>query len=164
MSTVAADQAPEQARAAGRFNAASWATLALALLVVTASAALLRYRLAQPEDGYTLQVDPFGPPLRDDVPVGGVMEWVWSLGPLAIAAPPLCIAAAILRYRLFAIDVVLSRTLVYGALTLCLAAAYGIVAGALGLLVGAQSWPCPRGSRPCRPPSSWQPTASSRRH
>lgn len=76
------------------------------------------------------------------VPAGPVLSAAWSLGPLALAAPPLCIALAILRYRLFEIDLILNRALVYGALTLALAAAYVLVAGGLGLLLGVgQGWP-----------------------
>lgn len=68
----------------------------------------------------------------------------WTLE-IAIAASDLGIlgivvaaAIAILRYRLYDIDLVINRTLVYGALTAGVAALYLLVAGGLGLLLQAQ--------------------------
>jgi hypothetical protein len=55
-------------------------------------------------------------------PLGNV-GWTVFLASL-IFAMPLSIAVAILRYRLYDIDLVIRRTLVYGALTVTLAAAY----------------------------------------
>lgn len=50
---------------------------------------------------------------------------------------PLALGVALLRYRLWDIDVLINRTLVYGLLTLILAAVYfGLVFGAQALLVG----------------------------
>ncbi len=50
---------------------------------------------------------------------------------LSIAAIPLAIAVAVLRFRLYDIDLVINRTLVYGALTVLLGAVY--IAGVVGL-------------------------------
>jgi signal transduction histidine kinase len=70
--------------------------------------------------------------------IGGV----YSLGAAALLAPPVCLAVAVLRHRLFEIDVALNRTLVYGGLTLGIAAAYGLALGALAVLFqGAGSLP-----------------------
>lgn len=59
----------------------------------------------------------------------GRMVW-----PLSLAVVPICLAVAVLRYRLFEIDVILQRTLVYGTLTAVVIAVYVGVVGALGAL------------------------------
>jgi hypothetical protein len=58
--------------------------------------------------------------------------------PLAIAFP-ISIAIAILRYRLYDIDRIISRTLAYGLLTLLLGGAYAAVVLGLGQLLGRNS-------------------------
>jgi hypothetical protein len=64
----------------------------------------------------------------------GLLRWALdesSGGPLAtlmlalcLTVVPLAVAAAVLRYRLYDIDLLIKRTLVYGALSACLAAGY----------------------------------------
>ena len=56
-----------------------------------------------------------------------------------LGAIPASIGVAVLRYRLYAIDRLINRTLVYGVLTLLLAAAYGATALVLGTALGSGS-------------------------
>ena len=51
---------------------------------------------------------------------------------LSMLMIPLSISVAILRYRLFDIDLVINRALVYGALTACVVGLYVLVVGYLG--------------------------------
>ncbi len=62
------------------------------------------------------------------------VEWATLvIFPVAGTAVPIAIGIAILRYRLYEIDVLINRTLVYGSLTVLLASAY------VGSVVGLQS-------------------------
>ncbi len=56
---------------------------------------------------------------------------------------PLALAVAIARYRLWDLDLLVNRALVYGALTACVAGLYALVVGRLGALVGGrgETWP-----------------------
>ena len=55
--------------------------------------------------------------------------------PLFILGLPLATAIAILRYRLYDIDILINRTLVYGVLTIAVVGFYVGVVGSLGLLL-----------------------------
>jgi signal transduction histidine kinase len=64
---------------------------------------------------------------------------VRPLASLALTALPVAACIAILRYRLYDIDVVVSRTVAYGLLTVVLASAYAASALVLGTGVGRGS-------------------------
>lgn len=65
------------------------------------------------------------------------------IGPIVFAALPITVAIAILRHRLYEIDVLIRRTLVYGALSVTLAAVYAglviVLQGALSELAGGDT-------------------------
>ncbi|MFN2389251.1 MAG: hypothetical protein ABR575_06560 [Actinomycetota bacterium] len=72
----------------------------------------------------------FSSPAPGNVDPSAVMEDLFGV---ALAAIPIAAGVAILRYRLYDIDVLINRTLVYGALSAVLGLAY------LGLVTGASS-------------------------
>jgi hypothetical protein len=81
------------------------------------------------------------------LPPGSPLPW-WTLVSstgwwLTLAIVPLSLSIAVLRYRLYDIDVLINRTLVYGALTLLLALIYfggvTLLQGGLRNLIGHES-------------------------
>ena len=81
------------------------------------------------------------------LPPGGPLPW-WTLTTstgwwLTLAIVPLSLSIAVLRYRLYEIDLIINRTLVYGALTVLLALIYfggvTLLQGGLRNLIGHES-------------------------
>jgi hypothetical protein len=64
--------------------------------------------------------------------------YIWSAA-VYVAVLPVAIGAAILRYRLYDLDRIISRTLAYGLLTLLLGGGYALVVLGLGQLLGRDS-------------------------
>ena len=75
----------------------------------------------------------FGPVMQA---LGVEGNWVWVPLLIAIAGIPISIGIAILRYRLYDIDQVINRTLVYGLLTAILGGIYGAMVLLVGQLFG----------------------------
>jgi hypothetical protein len=69
---------------------------------------------------------------------GNEVDLGWLVG-VCLAVLPLAIAAAVLRYRLYDLDRIVSRTLAYGLLTLLLGGGYGAVILGLGQLLPSDS-------------------------
>jgi len=57
---------------------------------------------------------------------------------LWIAILPVTLTIAVMRYRLYDIDIIINRTLVYGALTAIVIAIYGLIVGLVGAILHAQ--------------------------
>ena len=108
------------------------AVIALPVFVAALAALLVRWRGAQGIERLQIKTFLYGTvlgfclilfgniliPASLEGETGGL---VWTLGPLML---PLSAAVAILRYRLYDIDLVINRTLVYGSLSAILAAFY----------------------------------------
>jgi cytochrome b subunit of formate dehydrogenase len=106
-----------------------------ALVVVGASSMLARLRHAGRIErqqikwfAYATAVAISGVILKNTVyPAVGV-TWVWWVGlvltTVGVVSSPVAMGLAIFRYRLYQIDIIINRTLVYGSLTAVLAAVY----------------------------------------
>jgi hypothetical protein len=70
--------------------------------------------------------------------LGATAVVTWALS-VWVAGLPLAIGAAVLRYRLYDLDRIISRTLAWGLLTLLLGAGYAAVVLGLGQLIGRDS-------------------------
>jgi signal transduction histidine kinase len=76
------------------------------------------------------------------LPAGTTMPWwlppVESTWIIALAILPITLTVSITRYRLYEIDLLINRTLVYGGLTAAVVGLYVLVVGALSTLFQAQ--------------------------
>jgi signal transduction histidine kinase len=78
----------------------------------------------------------FSPSLFSTISLVSLIKFTAAYG--FVVLPPLSIGLAILRSRLWDIDVLINRTLVYGCLSVCVVGVYVLVVGSLGALIGSR--------------------------
>jgi hypothetical protein len=112
-----------------------WIVGLLGLVVVCAAALFVRYRRADDTERTQIKWLLYASAAFLVVYGGGFLSgvgetttlggYIWGVFfPLSVMALPTAIGIAILRYRLYEIDIIINRTLVYGALTATLALIY----------------------------------------
>jgi signal transduction histidine kinase len=116
-------------------------SLMIATLLAAAASLVLRYRRACGVERQQLKWFALAAGFAAVVlPVSFALWYVTSFAPVLIAAAltalPVGACIAILRYRLYDVDLVINRTLVYGALTMILAAAFAATVVLLGAWLG----------------------------
>jgi hypothetical protein len=122
-------------------DAVLWAVTALAI-TVAAGSLLVRFRRARGVERQQLRWLALAAGLTGVLlvamvalaPTGNELLLGW-LTAVCLALPPLATGAAILRYRLYDLDRIVSRTLAYGLLTVLLGLGYAGVVLGLGLLL-----------------------------
>jgi signal transduction histidine kinase len=129
-------------------DAAGW-VLAVLGMALGALAAIVRLRRACGEERQQLKLVLSVGGLVAAVSAADMFSWyLWPHGELplrmaviGVAFSGFAVAAgvAVLRYRLYEVDVAIERTLVYGSLTLLLAAGYALTALVLGTVLGSGS-------------------------
>ena len=119
-------------------------TLFLAALVASAASLVVRFRRSGGVERRQLMWFTYAAAVAGVVLPLAYALWfvtpvVRVLAALALTALPVAASIAILRYRLYDIDVVINRTLVYGALTVLLGGAFAATTLLLGIALGSGS-------------------------
>src|SRR5215217_4562147 len=125
-------------------------SLALAVTAVGAVSLMVRFRRSRAEERQQIKWFAFAGAIMCAVTAAGPFLWslppsspgvtlIWPVLFLSAASTiPVATGIAILKYRLYDIDVVINRTLVYGALSVIVVGIYILVVASLGALLQAQ--------------------------
>ena len=124
--------------------------LALAVTAVGAVSLIVRFRRSRAEERQQIKWIAFAGAILCAVIATGPFLWslptsslgntlIWPLLIYSAASTiPVATGIAILKYRLYDIDRIINRTLVYGALTICIVGIYVLVVGYLGALFASR--------------------------
>jgi hypothetical protein len=131
----------DAARPLLRVAAPASAVLFLVVVTCSAAAVLVRFRRSRGLQRQQLKWLAYAAAVATVALVPASWQWAgWALAQvvllLAVGFIPVAIGIAILRYRLFDIDRLISRTLAYGLLTALLGAVYAALVLLLGQLFG----------------------------
>ena len=127
-------------------------TLMAMLFFVALASLVVRYRRGGSQERHQLKwfifaapFTPIGFALYPLVASPSASKPIWAAAVLlqvfAAAGLPLALGIAVLKYRLYDIDIVISRTLVYGALALFITVVYVAVVVGIGDLIGSGTRP-----------------------
>jgi signal transduction histidine kinase len=115
--------------------------LTVVAMLLCASAPVVRYRRSESDERHQIKWFAFAalpavallfPGLFVNLPDAGFVPFVVATGAVPIAA-----AIGIFKYRLYDIDVIIDKTLVYGGLAIFITAVYVVVVVVVGAFIGA---------------------------
>jgi two-component system, NarL family, sensor kinase len=110
---------------------------AVLILLASLVALVLRFRHARGQERQQIKWLAFAAFVFSIALLGNTLlpELAWLIGGAGMSLMLVAIGFAVLRHRLWEIDVLISRTLVYGALTTCVVGIYVLIVGYLSILL-----------------------------
>jgi len=140
---------PQPGAGAARVFSTAFVVVLPILIALSVTALVVRYRRGTADERHQIKWLAFAIAVTGSAgsaslalgTLGHPVPLLQDLDLIGISLIPVAAAIAVLKYRLYDIDVVISRTLVYGALATFITAVYVAIVVGLGSLVGAGSRP-----------------------